>query len=87
MSGKELVMAILCKPLSGKDVLVTEKEYNVIIYRKLIYDSQAGVEALSKHLRSLNIPLKFLFIFGINDCVLVNSVDDMNNALQRLLTL
>lgn len=80
-------MAVLCRPLSGKDVLVTEKEYNVIIYRKLIYDSQAGVEALAKHLRSMSIPLKFLFIFGLNDCVLVNSVDDMHTALQRLLTM
>lgn len=87
MGGKELVMAILCLPLSGKDVLTTEKKYNVIIYRKITYDSHAGAEALARHLRRMSVPLKFMFIFGINDCVLVNSAEDMTAAFQRLLSI
>lgn len=87
MNGKELVMAILCLPLSGREVLSTEKEYDVIIYRKIIYDRQAGAEALVQHLKKLSVPLKFLFIFGTKDCLLVNSMDDMTNAMHRLLSL
>lgn len=87
MSGKELVMAIICFPLSVKDILSTEKAHDVIIYRKIIYDRHAGAEALAKHMRTMSIPLKFLFIFGTNDSVLVNTADDMTNAFKRLLTL
>jgi hypothetical protein len=87
MGGKELVMAILCLPLTVKEVLTTEKKYNVIIYRKIVYDNHAGAEALARNLGRMSIPLKFMFIFGMDDCVLVNTADDMTMAYKRLLTM
>jgi predicted MPP superfamily phosphohydrolase len=86
MSGKELVMAIVCKPLSSRDILQTEKENNVVIFRKIIYDRQAGYEALTNQLEKLRMPLKFFFIFGLNDCLLVNGAEDLKTALERLVT-
>jgi hypothetical protein len=32
------------------------------------------------------MPLKFFFIFGLNDCLLVNGAEDLKTALERLVT-
>ncbi|MBS1771638.1 MAG: hypothetical protein JST82_02170 [Bacteroidetes bacterium] len=88
MSARELVMAILCKPLSGKELLQTEKANNVIIHRKIEYvpktDNNA-IEDFIKHLRRL--PLKLMFVFSLSDIIIVNSTDDLNDVARRLLAM
>lgn len=84
MSGKELVMAVVCKPLSSRDILHAEKENNVVIFRKIIYDAREGRDALVKQLDKLRMPLKYFFIFGLNDCMLINCAEDLKTALERL---
>ena len=80
-------MAVVCNPLSSREILQTEKENNVVIFRKIIYDRQAGYEALTNSLDKLRVPLKFFFIFGLNDCMLVSGAEEMQEALQRLVTI
>lgn len=87
MSAKELVMAIVCCALSGREMLQTERENNVVIFRKIIYDKQAGVEMLSTYFKKIGVPLKCLFIFGINDCLLINGAEDLETALNRLVSM
>lgn len=87
MSGKELVMAVVCNPLSSREILQTEKENNVVIFRKIIYDRQAGYEALTNQLEKLRMPLKYFFIFGLNDCMLVSCAEDLKTALERLVSM
>ncbi|HEY9177872.1 MAG TPA: hypothetical protein VIN07_09290 [Flavipsychrobacter sp.] len=87
MSGKELVMAVVCKPLSSRDILQAEKENNVVIFRKIIYDTREGRDALIAQLEKLRMPLKFFFIFGLNDCLLINCAEDLKTALERLMAL
>jgi len=87
MSAKELVMAIVCKPLSSNDILEVEKENNVVIFRRMLYDKQAGCEALISYIKKLSQPLKYLFIFGLNDCLLINGTEDMETALNRLVSM
>lgn len=84
MTGKELVMAILCLPMNSRDVSLTEKGFDVIIYRKMMYDHKAGIDALTSSLRRMSIPLRYLFIFGPNDGVLVNNIDELPLVNERL---
>ncbi len=87
MSGKELVMAVVCRPLSSRDILQAEKENNVVIFRKIIYDAREGRDALISQMEKLRMPLKYFFIFGLNDCLLVNGAEDLKTALERLVAM
>lgn len=84
MSGKELVMAIVCGALSSREILQTEKDNNVVIFRKIVYDRQAGIEALSSFIRKIGTPIKCMFIFGLGDTLLINCAEDLEAALTRL---
>lgn len=77
-------MAILCLPMNSRDVSLTEKGFDVIIYRKMMYDHKAGIDALAKNLRRMSIPLRYLFIFGPNDGILVNSIEELTLVNDRL---
>ncbi len=88
MSARELVMAILCKPLSGKELLLTEKENNVIIHRQMALEALKGAAAIAEYVKRLNrFPLKLMFVFGLGDIVLVNTPDDMAHVARRLLAM
>ena len=87
MSGKELVMAIVCCALSSREILQTEKENNVVIFRKIIYDKQAGFGLLSTYFKKIGTPLKCLFIFGMGDSMLINCAEDLEAALNRLVSI
>ena len=88
MSARELVMAILCKPLSGKELLQTEKANNVIIHRKMEYEPRTdsnAIEEFIKHIKRL--PVKLMFIFSLSDIIIVNNADDLNEVSRRLLAM
>lgn len=88
MSARELVMAVMCKPISGKDLLQTEKANNVIIHRKIEYTPKEhllGIEDFLKGLRRL--PLKLMFIFSMGDTIVVNDMEDWDEVGRRLLAM
>jgi hypothetical protein len=88
MGARELVTAVLCRPISGKELLQTEKENNVVIHRNIQYDKQQGSAAFADYLHKLmKGPLKLLFIFGTCDSILVDTPEAMHSAMNRLLSL
>lgn len=88
MSARELVMAILCRPLSGKELLQTERDNNVIIHRQVTFEVAKNAAIIAERLQRIsNYPVKLMFIFGISDVILVNSPNDMAEVTQRLLNM
>lgn len=87
-SARELVMAVLCRPLSGKELLLTEKASNVIIHRKIEYAGKPDTYAIDDFIKSLRrFPIKLMFIFGLGDSIVVNHPDDFAEVGRRLLAL
>lgn len=84
MITTEFVMAVLCAPLSGKDLLNAERENNVRIIRKLEYHTHTDYFKGSFFGNLANSPLKLLFIFGLEDVILVCNADDERAVQQRL---
>jgi hypothetical protein len=88
MITSERVMAIICRPLSGKELLLTERDNNVIIYRRMEYDAPADSNAFAEFLKKLHdLPIKLMFIFGFGDSIIVNHPSDLNEVNRRLLAL
>lgn len=88
MITTERVMAIICRPVSGKELVLTEKDNNVIIHRRMEYDSKSGLQTLENLFGSLrNLPIKLMFIFGLGDTIIVNSPNDIIEVNRRLLAL
>jgi hypothetical protein len=88
MSARELVMAILCRPLSGKELLQTERDNNVIIHRQVTFEVAKNAAIIAERLQRIsNYPVKLMFIFGISDVILVNSPNDMAEVTKRLLNM
>lgn len=88
MSARELVMAILCKPLSTKDLLQAEQQHNVVIHRKITFEVARNAAIIAEHLQKISsYPLKLMFVFGIKDIIIVNSSHDMAEVSRRLLAL
>jgi hypothetical protein len=85
MLSAEYVMAVLCAPLKGKDLLLAEKSNNVIIIRRLDYDSQVDYLADRRLITSFeNSPYKLMFIFNQSESVVVRSNDDWSEVNRRL---
>jgi hypothetical protein len=84
MITTEFVMAVLCAPLSGKDLLNTERDNNVRIVRKLEYHHYTDYFRGSFLGNLANSPLKLLFIFGLEDVILVSTAEDHALVEQRL---
>jgi len=88
MITSERVMAIICRPVSGKDLLLTERDNNVIIYRKMEYDAERDSTAFEEFLKKLRyLPIKLMFIFGLGDSIIVNQPSDLHEVNRRLLAL
>ncbi|HEY1030540.1 MAG TPA: hypothetical protein VGD89_02125 [Flavipsychrobacter sp.] len=87
-TARELVMAVLCRPLSGKELQLAEKASNVIIHRKIEYAGKPDISAIDEFIKSLRrFPLKLMFIFGLGDCIVVNHPDDFAEVGRRLLAM
>jgi hypothetical protein len=87
-TARELVMAILCRPLTGKELQLTEKASNVIIHRKIEYAGQHDSHSNDEFINSLRrFPLKLMFIFGLGDSIVVNHPDDFAEVGRRLLAM
>jgi len=84
MITTEFVMAVLCTPLSGKDLLNTERTNNVRILRRLEYNDCTDYFKGSFFGNLANSPLKLLFIFGLEDVILVSNAEDQDKVQQRL---
>lgn len=84
MITTEFVMAVLCTPLSGKDLLSTERSNNVRILRRLEYHDHTDYFNGSFFGHLANSPLKLLFIFGLEDVILVSNAEDRDKVQQRL---
>lgn len=88
MSARELVMAVLCRPLSNKDLLLAEKVNNVIIHRKMEFDPEKDASTIDAFMKSIrHLPLKLMFIFSLGDIIIVNSPDDLSRVIHRLVAL
>lgn len=86
MGARELVMAVLCRPLSGKDLLLAEKANNVIIHRKIEYTPRSDKRAIDDFIQSVRwLPVKLMFIFATGDAIIINSTDDMTEVANRLM--
>lgn len=78
-------MAVLCHPLSMKELLQTEKTQNVIILRRLDYDEDAVYFAPGEHLPNIAIsPVKLMFVFSGGEAVVVNNYSDKLEVQRRL---
>jgi hypothetical protein len=88
MNARELVMAIMCRPLSGKELLQTEKANNVIIHRRIEFDGTNTKQAVESFLAGLKrFPIKLMFIFGFGDSIVVHHPEDFNEVTRRLMAL
>lgn len=88
MSARELVMAILCKPISTKELLQEEQQNNVVIHRKITFEVARNAALIAERLQKIsNYPLKLMFVFGISDTIIVNSPHDMAEVTRRLLSM
>ncbi len=88
MTATEHVMAVICRPLSGRELLQTEKDSNVIIHRRIEYEGGSDMFSLKRFLERMNnLPLKIMFIFGIGDSVIINRPEDTQEVYRRLLAL
>ena len=85
MLSAEYVMAVLCAPLKGKDLLLAEKSNNVIIIRRLDYDNQVDYFHDQRLITSFeNSPYKLMFIFNQSESVVVRNRDDWSEVSRRL---
>jgi hypothetical protein len=84
MITTEFVMAVLCTPLSGKDLLTAERSNNVRILRKLEYNEHTDYFRNSFLANFTNSPLKLMFIFGLEDVILVSNAQDQELVQSRL---
>jgi hypothetical protein len=88
MITSERVMAVICRPVSGKELVLTEKDNNVIIHRRMEYDSKSGIQTLEVLFGNLrNLPIKLMFIFGLGDTIIINGPNDVLEVNRRLLAL
>jgi hypothetical protein len=85
MITTEFVMAVLCAPLSGKDLLNAERVNNVRILRKVEYDHYHDYTYGDSFFSMLaNSPLKLMFIFGLEDVIVVSNREDQMEVQRRL---
>lgn len=85
MITTEFVMAVLCAPLSGKDLLNTERINNVRILRRVEYENYSDFMYGDSFFSMLaNSPLKLMFIFGLEDVIVVSNTDDQAEVRRRL---
>jgi len=85
MITNEFVMAVLCHPLSIKDLLQTEKTQNVIILRRIDYDEDTMYFTPGGHMPNIAIsPVKLMFVFSGGDAVVVNNYSDKLEVQRRL---
>ena len=84
MISLEIVVAVLCTPLSGKDLLNTERTNNVRILRRLEYHDHTDYFNGSFFGNLANSPLKLMFIFGLEDVILVRNAEDRDKVQRRL---
>jgi hypothetical protein len=85
MKTTEYVMAVLCTPLTGKDLLHTEKTNNVTIMRMLEYDNTARYFSAERFIANLvDSPWKMMFIFGQQDFIIVRTAEDKQEVRRRL---
>lgn len=88
MGARELVMAVLCKPLSNKDLLQAEKVNNVIIHRKIDFEPKQDRTSVENFMKSIKrFPLKLMFIFSLGDIIIVDDTEDLSEVGRRLLAL
>lgn len=85
MNTTEYVMAVLCTPLTGRDLLLAEKINNVTIMRMLEYDNTANFFSADRFVANLvNSPLKMMFIFGQQDTIIIRTAEDKQEVCRRL---
>jgi hypothetical protein len=85
MITNEYVMAVLCHPLSMRELLDTEKEKQVIILRKLDYDSSLRYFSGDGATPNLAVsPVKLMFVFGTGDAIVVDTSSDREELQRRL---
>jgi hypothetical protein len=85
MITNEYVMAVLCHPLSMRELLYTEKEKQVIILRKLDYDSSIRYFTGEGAMPNLGVsPVKLMFVFGTGDAIVVDTAGDRQELQRRL---
>jgi hypothetical protein len=85
MITNELVMAVLCHPLSMKELLQTEKTQNVIILRRLDYNEETTYFSPGDYVPNIAIsPVKLMFVFNGGEAVVVNNYSDKLEVQQRL---
>lgn len=85
MITTEFVMAVLCAPLSGRELLNAERSNNVKILRRLEYDYFLDYFRKDGLLADLaSFPLKLMFIFGQGDAIVVSSTEDKLEVQRRL---
>ncbi|RYD55799.1 MAG: hypothetical protein EOP56_14645 [Sphingobacteriales bacterium] len=78
-------MAVLCAPLTGNDLLHTEKTNNVTIMRMLEYDNTASYFSADRFLANLvEAPWRMMFIFGQQDFIIVRTAEDKQEVCRRL---
>lgn len=85
MITNELVMAVLCHPLSMKELLQTEKTQNVIILRRLDYNEKTMYFSPGDYVPNIAIsPVKLMFVFNGGEAVVVNDYSDKLEVQRRL---
>ena len=85
MIATEYVMAVLCTPLTGKELLSTEKSNNLIIMRMLEYDYTANYFSEERFINNLvDAPWNMMFIFGEQDFIIVRTQEDKQEVRRRL---
>lgn len=79
MISGEYVMAVLCAPLTARDLLQAEKLNNVFIMRRLEYDVDASYFS-----ERAFAPYKLMFVFSRQEAIVVRSRQDMQEVQRRL---
>lgn len=85
MIANEYVMAVLCHPLSMRELLYTEKEKQVIILRKMEYDCATRYFTGEGAIPNIAVsPVKLMFVFGNGDAIVVDTNSDRQELEHRL---
>jgi hypothetical protein len=84
MITTEFVMAVLCAPLSGRDLLNTERSNNVRILRRLEYESFLDYFRDGFLSDLATFPFKLMFVFGQGDAIVISSAEDKLEVERRL---
>ena len=85
MVTTEYVMAVLCTTLTGRELLSTEKNNNIVIMRMLEYDHTANYFAEERFVNNLvDAPWRMMFIFGQQDFIIVRTNEDKQEVRRRL---